>query len=265
MVDIKTAILIPARTGSTRFKGKPLVELGGKYMIQRVYDECIQSKLDTYVLTDDWKIAEVLNAPSNILVEETKQFANGTERCSDAIRHKMFDQYDQFINVQGDMPDVSFDMIVSTLFQLKHHSVATMYTDMQDGYNHARNNDLNRVKMIVDSSRRLMRCGRKQSALWFGRGLAYGEHHLGIYGYHRKALEDYSSLEVPEEETYEGLEQLRWLKAGYNIGCMYTDWNGIEINTPEDAIEWRKKHGKVQNTAQSSAAVHRYLTGDLPN
>jgi len=258
MVDIKTAILIPARTGSTRFKGKPLVELGGKYMIQRVYDECIKSKLDTYVLTDDWAIAEVMNAPSHIVVEESKQFANGTERCSDAIRHHRFDQYDQFINVQGDQPDVSFDMIVSTLHQLKHYSVSTMYTNMEDGYNHARNNDLNCVKMIVDSSRR-------QRALWFGRGLAYGNHHLGIYGYHRKALEEYSSLEVPKEEAIEGLEQLRWLKAGYNIGCMYTDWNGIEINTPEDAIAWRKKHSKVQNTAQSSAAVHRYLTGDLPN
>ena len=258
MVDMKTAILIPARTGSTRFKGKPLVELGGKYMIQRVYDECIQSKLDTYVLTDDWAIAEVMKTPSHIVVEETKQFANGTERCADAIRHHRFDQYDQFINVQGDMPDVSFDMIVSTLHQLKHYSVSTMYTNMEDGYNHARNNDLNCVKMIVDSSRR-------QRALWFGRGLAYGNHHLGIYGYHRKALEEYSSLEVPKEEAIEGLEQLRWLKAGYDIGCMYTDWNGIEINTPEDAIAWRKRHGKVQNTAQSSAAVHRYLTGDLPN
>ena len=254
MVDIKTAILIPARTGSTRFKGKPLVELGGKYMIQRVYDECIKSKLDTYVLTDDWAIAEVMNVPSHIVVEETKQFANGTERCSDAIRHHRFDQYDQFINVQGDMPDISADMIVSTLQQLQHYSVATMFTNMKRDLQ----NDPNCVKMIVDS-------GNRQRALWFGRGMKYGSHHLGIYGYHRDALEDYSSLEVPKEEIIEGLEQLRWLKAGYNIGCMYTDWNGIEINTPEDAIEWRKKHGKVQNTAQSSAAVHRYLTGDLPN
>ena len=262
---MKTAILIPARYESTRLPGKPLIKLGGKYMIQRVYDECTKSKLDTYVLTDSENIAALFE--ENVVSISEKDYANGTERCSDAIRHKMFDQYDQFINVQGDMPDVSFDMIVSTLFQLKHHSVATMYTDMQDGYNHARNNDLNRVKMIVDSSRRLMRCGRKQSALWFGRGLAYGEHHLGIYGYHRKALEDYSSLEVPKEETYEGLEQLRWLKAGYNIGCMYTDWNGIEINTLHDAITWRRKHGEVNDyeTAQSSAAVHNYLRGDLPN
>jgi 3-deoxy-manno-octulosonate cytidylyltransferase (CMP-KDO synthetase) len=256
MVDIKTAILIPARTGSTRFKGKPLVELGGKYMIQRVYDECIQSKLDTYVLTDDWAIAEVMKTPSNILVEETKQFANGTERCADAIRHPELAQYDQLINVQGDMPDISADMIVSTLHQLKHYSVSTMYTNMKRDLQ----NDPNCVKMIVGAV-------PDTRVLWFGRGMKYGKHHLGIYGYHREALEDYSSLKVPEEETIEGLEQLRWLKAGYNIGCMHTEFEGIEINTLYDAIEWRRKHGKVNDyeTAQSSAAMHSYLTGDLPN
>ena len=255
MVGMKTAILIPARYESTRLPGKPLIKLGGKYMIQRVYDECLKSKLDTYVLTDSENIAALFE--ENVVSISEKDYANGTERCSDAIRHHRFDQYDQFINVQGDQPDVSFDMIVSTLHQLKHYSVSTMYTNMEDGYNHARNNDLNCVKMIVDSSRR-------QRALWFGRGLAYGEHHLGIYGYHRKALEDYSSLEVPKEETIEGLEQLRWLKAGYNIGCMYTDWNGIEINTLHDAITWRKKHGQENDyeTAQSSAAMHNYLRGE---
>ena len=105
----------------------------------------------------------------------------------------------------------------------------------------------------------------RQRALWFGRGLAYGEHHLGIYGYHRKALEDYSSLEVPKEETYEGLEQLRWLK-GWIQYWMYVyrlEWNRDKYSRRCNCVE--KKHGKVQNTAQSSAAVHRYLTGDLPN
>ena len=253
MVSMKTAILIPARYESTRLPGKPLIKLGGKYMIQRVYDECLKSKLDTYVLTDDWKIAEVMDVPSHIVVEESKQFANGTERCADAIRHHRFDQYDQFINVQGDMPDVSFDMIVSTLFQLQHYSVATMFTNMKRDLQ----NDPNCVKMIVDS-------GNRQRALWFGRGMKYGSHHLGIYGYHRKALEDYSSLKVPKEETIEGLEQLRWLKAGYNIGCMHTEFNGVEINTLHDAITWRKKHGQENDyeTAQSSAAMHNYLRGE---
>ena len=228
MVGINTtAVLIPARMGSSRLPGKPLIKLGGKAMIQRVYDECIKSKLDTYVLTDDWAIAEVMKTPSNILVEETKQFANGTERCADAIRHPELAQYDQLINVQGDMPDISADMIVSTLHQLKHYSVSTMYTNMEEGYNHARNNDPNCVKMIVD-------CSHADNVAYCGLvvDLKYGKHHLGIYGYHREALEDYSSLKVPEEETIEGLEQLRWLKAGYNIGCMHTpSLNGIEINT----------------------------------
>jgi CMP-2-keto-3-deoxyoctulosonic acid synthetase len=94
--------------------------------------------------------------------------------------------------------------------------------------------------------------------------MKYGSHHLGIYGYHRKALEDYSSLKVPKEETIEGLEQLRWLKAGYNIGCMHTEFNGVEINTLHDAITWRKKHGQENDyeTAQSSAAMHNYLRGE---
>jgi 3-deoxy-manno-octulosonate cytidylyltransferase (CMP-KDO synthetase) len=138
---------------------KPLIKLGGKWMIQRVYDECLKSKLDTYVLTDDWKIAEVMNAPSHIVVEETKQFANGTERCADAIRHHRFDQYDQFINVQGDMPDVSFDMIVSTLQQLQHNSVATMYTNMKRDLQ----NDPNCVKMIVDSGNRQRASTRRRN------------------------------------------------------------------------------------------------------
>jgi len=248
---MKTAILIPARYESTRLPGKPLIKLGGKYMIQRVYDECLKSKLDTYVLTDSENIAALFE--ENVVSISEKDYANGTERCSDAIRHKMFDQYDQFINVQGDMPDVSFDMIVSTLQQLQHYSVATMFTNMKRDLQ----NDPNCVKMIVDS-------GNRQRALWFGRGMKYGSYHLGIYGYHRKALEDYSSLEVPKEETIEGLEQLRWLKAGYNIGCMHTEFNGVEINTLHDAITWRKKHGQENDyeTAQSSAAMHNYLRGE---
>ena len=262
---MKTAILIPARMGSSRLPGKPLIQLCGKTMIQRVYDECVKSGLDTYVLTDSENIAALFE--KNAVLMSEKDYANGTERCSYAIRHKMFDQYDQFINCQGDMPDISqdmivslrnallpFNMIVSTLQQLHHYSVATMYTNMKRDLQ----NDPNCVKMIVDS-------GNRQRALWFGRGMKYGKHHLGIYGYHRKALEEYPKLKVPKEETIEGLEQLRWLKAGYNIGCMHTEFDGIEINTLHDAIEWRRKHGESNDAAQSSAAMHNYLRGDLPN
>ena len=259
MVDMKTAILIPARMGSSRLSGKPLIQLCGKTMIQRVYDECVKSGLDTYVLTDSESIAALFEKNAVLMSlkdydNDTERYANGTERCSYAIRHKMFDQYDSFINVQGDMPDVSQDMIKSTLKLLEIYSVATMYTNMKRDLQ----NDPNCVKMIVDS-------GNRQRALWFGRGMKYGKHHLGIYGYHRKALEEYPKLKVPKEETIEGLEQLRWLKAGYNIGCMHTEFDGVEINTLHDAIEWRRKHGESNDAAQSSAAMFNYLRGDLPN
>ena len=256
---MKTAILIPARMGSSRLSGKPLIQLCGKTMIQRVYDECVKSGLDTYVLTDSESIAALFEKNAVLMSlkdydNDTERYANGTERCSYAIRHKMFDQYDSFINVQGDMPDVSQDMIKSTLKLLEIYSVATMYTTMKRDLQ----NDPNCVKMIVDS-------GNIQRVLWFGRGMKYGKHHLGIYGYHRKALEEYPKLKVPKEETIEGLEQLRWLKAGYNIGCMHTEFDGVEINTLHDAIEWRRKHGESNDAAQSSAAMHNYLRGDLPN
>ena len=255
MVSKNTAILIPARMKSSRLPGKPLIKLGNKFMIQRVYDECVKSGLDVYVLTDSENVAALFE--ENAVSISEKDYANGTERCADAIRHKMFDPYDSFINVQGDMPDISQDMIQTTLNKLKwidDYSVTTMYTNMKRDLQ----NDPNSVKMILDSDNR---------ALWFGRGMKYGEHHLGIYGYSRDSLTQYPQLKIPKEETIEGLEQLRWLKAGYNIGCIHTEFDGIEINTLNDAIEWRRKHGQVQNfeTAQSSAAMHHYLRGDLPN
>jgi 3-deoxy-manno-octulosonate cytidylyltransferase (CMP-KDO synthetase) len=94
-------------------------------------------------------------------------------------------------------------------------------------------NEPNSVKMV--------RAG--DQALWFGRGMTgYGDWHLGIYGYKRNALEMYPTLQVEQEETIEQLEQLRWLKSGWQIGCLSVYFNGIEINAPEDVDLWHKKN-----------------------
>jgi 3-deoxy-manno-octulosonate cytidylyltransferase (CMP-KDO synthetase) len=94
-------------------------------------------------------------------------------------------------------------------------------------------NDPNSVKMV--------RAG--DSALWFGRGMTgYGEWHLGVYGYKRNALEMYPNLIVEREEEVEKLEQLRWLKNGWQIGCLNVYYNGVEINVPEDVVEWQQKN-----------------------
>jgi len=223
---ISTAILIPARYNSKRLPGKPLCMLDGVPMIRRVYDACVASKIPTYVLTDDRRIADVI-PKRHSWTDEVDEYANGTERCAGALKHSpLLTEYTNFINVQGDMPNVTIDMIQKTIEQLKNYSVTTVWSPLLPG-------DLldkNKVKVITAGDR----------ALWFGRGFSYGHHHLGIYGYRRDTLSVYPTLEVTREEHNEGLEQLRWLKAGYNIGALETEFTGVEINNASDVELWNE-------------------------
>ena len=226
---MKTAILIPARYGSTRLPGKPLCMLDGVPMIKRVYDACSASKIPTYVLTDDPRIAQVFQNTSIII--DSEDYKNGTERCAGAIKLDYMQKYDQFINVQGDMPDVDVAMIQQVQWHLQHYSVTTVFTEMPK----EKQEDPNTVKMIKAGDQ----------ALWFGRGITgYGDWHLGIYGYRRNALEMYSTLAEYEEEQIEKLEQLRWLKNGWQIGCLSVNYNGVEINSPEDIVTWHIKNSQ---------------------
>jgi 3-deoxy-manno-octulosonate cytidylyltransferase (CMP-KDO synthetase) len=226
---MKTAILIPARYGSTRLPGKPLAMLDGVPMIKRVYDACIASKIPTYVLTDDPRIAQVFQNTSIII--DSEDYKNGTERCAGAIKLDYMQKYDQFINVQGDMPDVTLQMIERCIEWLQYYPISTVWTDMPKEMQ----DDPNSVKMV--------RAG--DQCLWFGRGITgYGHWHLGIYGYRRDALELYPDLEVTIEEETEKLEQLRWLKSGWQIGCSSVYYNGVEINSPEDIVTWHIKNSQ---------------------
>ena len=226
---MKTAILIPARYGSTRFEGKPLCMLDGVPMIKRVYDACVASKIPTYVLTDDVRIASVFQNTS-VIIDDT-DYANGTERCAGAIKLDYMQKYNKFINVQGDMPDVTLDMIEKALWHLKHYPVTTVFTDMPED----KQNDPISVKMVRGADQ----------ALWFGRGMTgYGDWHLGVYGYRRNPLEMYTGLPVEREEEVEKLEQLRWLKNGWQVGCLNVQYNGVEINSPEDVNEWHSKNSQ---------------------
>jgi len=226
---MKTAILIPARYGSTRYPGKPLAMLDGVPMIKRVYDACTASGIPTYVLTDDVRIASVFQNTS-VIIDDT-DYANGTERCAGAINLDYMKKYNQFINVQGDMPDVTLQMIERCVEWLKYYPISTVWTDMPEEMQ----NNPDSVKMV--------RAG--DQALWFGRGMTgYGDWHLGIYGYKREALELYSGLEVTQEEEVEKLEQLRWLKNGWQIGCSSVQFNGTEINSPEDVDIWHNQNSQ---------------------
>jgi len=220
------AILIPARIGSTRFPNKPLAMLNGVPLVNRVYNKCTATGIDTYVITDSRKVAHQIPYANVIYTDDAM---NGTERCGISLRQEKLKNYTHFINVQGDMPDITEDIILSVKQQLENYNVVTAYTEMPDEMK----NDPNSVKLIRTGDR----------ALWFGRGTTgYGDWHIGIYGYTREALEQYPTLDVPIEEELEGLEQLRWLKNGWQIHCSSVQFNGVEINSPEDVELWQTKN-----------------------
>jgi 3-deoxy-manno-octulosonate cytidylyltransferase (CMP-KDO synthetase) len=219
-----TAILIPARLDSSRFPNKMLAELNGVPLIRHVYDRCAATGLDTYVVTPDQSIADIV--PSSIIVGEAD---NGTERCMLVIDEHL--QYDRYINVQGDMPDITEDIVRAVESELQRSDVATAYTPMDFNLR----NDPNSVKMIHSRGR----------AHWFLRAsLQYGDHHLGVYGYNREAKPMYSTSTKFVEEDIEKLEQLRWIQNGIKVGVVEVEFDGIEINTPEDLEKWHKRNGK---------------------
>lgn len=215
-----TVLVIPARYKSQRLPGKPCLLLDGIPMVKRVYDVCISTGLPTLVSSDS-------HAVLNCIPEEGRYFddtvyKNGTERVAGLARESTYENY---VNVQGDMIDITPDIITKVVGGLEKANVVTAYTDMPE----EQKNYLSTVKLIRG----------KTEALWFGRGIRrYGDWHLGVYGYKRGALVSYRQYEQPHEEIVEQLEQLRWLKNSWQIDCVKVQYNGIEINTPDDVRRW---------------------------
>lgn len=219
-----TAILIPARLNATRLPRKMLCPLNGVPLIQRVYDRCVETGLDTYVLADS---EEVMALFGDRAIMTDYRLANGTDRCMSVIDEVL--HYDRYINVQGDMPDITPEIIRAVEGALQHSDVATAYTPMDFNLR----NDPNSVKMIHSRGR----------AHWFLRAsLEYGDHHLGVYGYNRESKIVYSTSTKFPEEDIEKLEQLRWIQNGQKIGVVEVEFDGIEINSPEDVVKWHKQN-----------------------
>ena len=222
-----TAILIPARLASTRFPNKMLADLNGVPLIKHVYEKCAATGLDTYVLTDSKLIASVV--PKDAVVMTGTEHTNGTSRCMEAIGNPL--EYDWYVNVQGDMPDITEDIIYAVRDELKYSDVSTAYTSMEE----TDRADPDVVKMIHSRNR----------AHWFLRApLSYGDRHLGVYGYTRMSKSIYTVTKKFLEEDIENLEQLRWIQNGIKIGTVEVDFNGVEINTVQDLEQWKRLNSK---------------------
>ena len=233
--------IIPARFASTRFPGKPLVDIGGKTMIQRVYEQVSKVLTDVHVATDDQRIFDAVLAFGGKAIMTSEQHKSGTDRCYEAYT-KLIGDFDVVINVQGDEPFIQPEQIetLKACFESDETEIATLakrFTE-KDGFE-ALNNP-NSPKLVVNKHSEAMYFSR--SIIPFRRGAATAVwlslntylKHVGIYAYRADVLHELTLLEQSPLEIAESLEQLRWLENGYRIKVGFTDVETIGIDTPED-------------------------------
>lgn len=239
---LKILGVIPARYASSRFPGKPLVDIHGKTMIRRVYEQAKQCKLlyDVVVATDHAEIFKEVESFGGKACYTSAEHSNGTERCAEVAQ-----QYDVdvIINIQGDEPFIQPEQIdtLARCFESPYTNIATLIKK------HELNDELRnpaRVKVTVT---------QKLEALYFSRSVIPFQRatsnpqpvtfykHIGIYGYRKSTLLELVELEPTMLELTESLEQLRWLENAYNIQCALTKHESLAVDTPEDLEEILKR------------------------
>ena len=230
--------LIPARYASTRFPGKPLALLGGKPVIQCVYEQVASVLDDACVATDDERIFDCVKNFGGKVVMTRTDHKSGTDRIEEAIE-KIGGDYDVIVNIQGDEPFIQKSQIetVCRCFDDEKTQIATLgkpFTDMDAVANP------NSPKIVIDNNSFAMYFSR--SIIPFVRGKEQAEwlqhypflKHLGIYAYRRDVLRQITQLPQSSLEIAESLEQLRWLQNGFKIKVGLTDVETVGIDTPDD-------------------------------
>lgn len=234
----KTIAIIPARYASTRFPGKPLAILGGKPVIQRVYEQVMDVLDEAYVATDDERILQAVKAFGGNAVMTSPNHKSGTDRIQEAAT-LIGTNADIIINVQGDEPFIQKSQLltVKTLFEDDQTQIATLGKPFESI--EAAENP-NSPKIVTDVNGYALYFSR--SVIPFIRGKEKSEwlssfpflKHIGLYAYRREVLEEITKLPQSPLEIAESLEQLRWLQNGYRIRVGITDIETVGIDTPED-------------------------------
>lgn len=228
--------IIPARYESTRFAGKPLADMGGKPMIQRVYERVLLCPLvrEAAVATDDERIVRAVEAFGGRVIMTAATQRSGTDRVAEAADSMGLDTTDIVVNVQGDQPLVEpaqIEEVTAPLLDDASLSFATLVYEIRrrEEITHP-----NAVKVVFD---------RDDFALYFSRSTVpfarndgdsrYYKHH-GIYAYRRSFLSVFTGLETGRLEQIESLEQLRALEHGYRIKVVISAYDSPEVDTPEE-------------------------------
>jgi len=234
--------VIPARYASTRFPGKPLADIKGKPMIQRVYEQAAKVLEFVVVATDDERIANAVNGFGGNVAMTSPNHQSGTDRCYEALNlfskaHNL--QFDVVINIQGDEPFIQPKQIelLKSCFNDEKTDIATLIKVVED------------AQLIFNSNKPKVVVKKNMDALYFSRSAVpfirgteedawLGKHnfyqHIGMYAYRTSVLAEITKLEQSSLELAESLEQLRWLENGYTIKTAITEYESLGIDTPED-------------------------------
>lgn len=238
---MKVLAIIPARYASTRFPAKPLALLGGKPIVQRVYEQVAKVVEKVVVATDDERIYDTVVSFGGEVVMTSPNHKSGTDRCAEAYE-KLGYEADIIINVQGDEPFVAPEQIESLIgcFDDESVDIATLVKPFsaEEGIEVLENP--NSPKVVINERGEAIYFSR--SVVPYLRGVERSEwlkchtfyKHIGIYAFRAKALNEVTALAQTPLEKAESLEQLRWLESGYKIKVGITDIETIGIDTPED-------------------------------
>jgi 3-deoxy-manno-octulosonate cytidylyltransferase (CMP-KDO synthetase) len=234
--------IIPARYASSRFPGKPLVLIGNKPMIQRVYDQVRKSMEMVWVATDDKRIFDAVTEFGGKAIMTSPDHLSGTDRCAEAVTKIIREtgtKIDVVINIQGDEPFIRPEQITLLMkcFDDDEVELATLVRKVEPG------EDIfnpNQPKVILNSTGDAIYFSRaaipfvrdSERSDWSKKHVFYK--HLGLYAYRSETLKKITTLSRSSLEISESLEQNRWIENGYRIRTAVTTWESIGIDTPAD-------------------------------
>ena len=234
-------VVIPARYASTRFPGKPLALLGGRPVIQHVWERVCGLADRAVVATDDERIVAAVEAFGGTAMMTSSNHRSGTDRCGEVVRRlaEQGERFDVVINVQGDEPFVKAEQLeqLASCFDNVYVQIATLRT-------HITSTDellsKNNVKVVCDMNGNALYFSRQPIPLvrgveecdWLSKCDYYK--HVGIYAFRCDTLLRLTQLQPSALESAESLEQLRWLENGYRIAVRTTSVANIGIDTPDD-------------------------------
>lgn len=231
--------IIPSRYASTRFPAKPLVDIAGKSMIQRVYEQASKAKLLSQVIvaTDDQRIFDHVQGFGGKVMMTSAAHQTGTDRCAEVL--SKLSGVDAVINIQGDEPFIEPEQIdqLAALFQKPETQIATLIKRIDDAEDLFSDTVIKVVKGANDRAIYFSRTaipyikGLDRSE-WLAKGTFYK--HIGIYAYRAEVLKTLSELPQTPLEKAESLEQLRWLENGFGIQLAETEHESNSVDTPAD-------------------------------